>query len=286
MEDLREGLEVGPYTLVKNHSRQSDCEIWKAHHTDGRENIALKFRKQSLMYGELSVVLSLLSEDATVPNALRLSGRSDCANMCGFYKSLTWIAERFYPYNLRNAPQEVIEKHWKTILLDCLLDLQCMYHWMHCDIKSENIVVDEDGHAAVIDFELCRNIYDAVYGNKWYEFVEEHQKYYNCLGAVMNERMGPRLDLEGLGIALGLRMMGYNQTELLCHTDTSEVRDWENLQRYIHPRLHPYMEKLQELEWNTKIPYVFRSQLVSVVMSLDSPRSSPVRSATPVPTPA
>ena len=274
MDDLRKGLEVGPYTLIERHHLQPDCQIWKAHHPNGYL-IALKFRKQSLMMTELAAVFHLLGNDV-LPRALAIPGHTDGANMCGFYKTLAWIAERFCPYTLSTAPAELVEAHWRTILTDCLYDLQCMKLMMHCDIKADNILVDTDGHAALIDFELCRNVYDAIYGEKWVEFVEENQRYYNFLGAIPEQRLGPRFDLEALGIALGMRLMGYNQNKILCHTDTSEIRDWETFQAYIHPNLHPYMEALHTIEWDDLLPRGFLDSLLWK-MSAEPAAEAPVQ---------
>lgn len=266
METLQKGLEIGPYTLLEQHRALSDCQIWKAHHPNGYM-VALKFRKQSIMNIELaSVLLFLGGEEGWIPHALDLPGHRDYANMCGFYKNLTWIAEVYYPYDLHTAPTELVETHWRTILLDCIHDLRSMKSMMHCDIKPENIVVAEDGHAALIDFELCRSIYDAVYGEKWDIFVKENQKYYNFLGAVTEKRLGPRFDLEALGIALGIRLMKYSQHALLCHSDTSTIREWETFKEYIHPHLHPYMEALQELEWEAILPCGFLSHLYRLIV--------------------
>jgi serine/threonine-protein kinase len=67
-------------------------------------------------------------------------------------------------FNARNLKQELRERrehlqyHVRDVILRCALGLQHLHEkgWVHCDVKPDNFLVDDDANVKLIDFSIAK----------------------------------------------------------------------------------------------------------------------------------
>lgn len=269
---LQAGQKVGPWVLVevlKVH--QKNCVLWTARRRgaapDIPADVVLKFKRVTDILDEFNAITRMMAywhNFGKLP-VFDIPGAESPSDYFGTLKDVGWIAMVRYETTLANLSYEEATANFRGILLDCLHQLQMMhetYKLVHMDLKTENILIRKDAatgslQAAIADFGLTDH--KAILATKTYEAYFDRSEY-----AYVISRMGPlsirapirpRMDLEALGIGLGLVMNSLSYDQVFGNVVTSHVEDvelkrkWENLKGFIPSELHAYFEYLQKTPW-------------------------------------
>ena len=148
---------IGPFQLLRLIRAGTTTQVWEAMRSGEKERIALKvlmkdYRKDKYEIGQLKHE-ALVGADLDHPNVIKIFGYHD---------------DQGYPlismqlFNARNLKIEMRERYdfmlpnLSVIIRRCALGLKHMHDkgWIHCDVKPDNFLADEQANVKLIDFSI------------------------------------------------------------------------------------------------------------------------------------
>lgn len=150
---------VGPYRLARLIRTGHSCYVWEAVKEDTKERFALKMLRSD-MAKDRDEIKHLkheweVAKDLHHPNVIRIHDFSTD------YHAPFLVLELFSALNLkqvlREGPEPLAYLAEKIIQQTCHgLHYLHQRGWVHCDIKPDNMLVDDDGNVKVIDFTISQ----------------------------------------------------------------------------------------------------------------------------------
>ncbi|MCA8999336.1 MAG: protein kinase family protein [Planctomycetaceae bacterium] len=153
--NLSEGEVVGNYRMIRKLSRKHEASVWLAEHTSRRGSFFVG--KQSRNAEREAIVLSHLQHSG-IPQFVEVvqtsSGSEILITRYNGEKSVSEYLSEFGVVQRVFAIQKLIKQVYHIV--------QYLHEKavIHCDIKPDNIVVDQFGNAVLIDFEGARSSLD------------------------------------------------------------------------------------------------------------------------------
>jgi serine/threonine protein kinase len=150
---------IGPYQLVRLIRSGQTTQVWEAIREGQEERIALKVLHKE--YAEDKDEIEQLKHEVLVaknlahPNVIRIFG------FHGEYGRPLIAMELFNGRNmklvLRDSP-ELIDQCIGSIIQDCAKGLQHLHEkgWVHCDVKPDNFLLDDQHNVKLIDFSIAQ----------------------------------------------------------------------------------------------------------------------------------
>ena len=148
---------IGPFQLLRLIRAGSTTQVWEALRTGENERIALKvlmetYRKDKYEIGQLKHE-ALVGADLDHPNVIKIFGYHHD-------QGFPLISMQLFPS--RNLKIEMRERNEfmmpniSQIIRSCAKGLQHMHQkgWVHCDVKPDNFLADEQGMVKLIDFSI------------------------------------------------------------------------------------------------------------------------------------
>lgn len=152
---------LGGYQLVKLIRAGTVCQVWEGIKPPHRHRIALKVLRQE--YKDDKREIDQLRNEAECGKSF------DHENVVTIYEfnndhHLAFIAmELFNAYNLKQEIREFPERlvyYYKDIVRQCGSGLAHVHDkgWLHCDIKPDNFLMNDDIKVKVIDFSIAQRL--------------------------------------------------------------------------------------------------------------------------------
>lgn len=159
---------LGPFQLVRLIRSGTTTQVWEAIKQDAsRENrvrLALKVLNQEYRNDKLQI--GRLKHEANVGQDLRDPGHPNVIEVYEFHElySLPFISMELF--NARNLKIELRENpnqvamNLDKIVPQCALGIRHMHQqgWVHCDIKPDNFLADDEGNVKLIDFSIAERL--------------------------------------------------------------------------------------------------------------------------------
>ena len=204
---------IGPFQLLRLIRSGTTTQVWEALRTGEKERVALKvllqdFRKDKEEIGQLK-------HEATIGAEL---DHENVIKIFGYHDELGFPMISMQLFNARNLKIEMRERpefmlpNLSPIIRKCALGLQHLHEkgWVHCDVKPDNFLADEQGNVKLIDFSIAARIKKAgglsslfgrprsVRGTRSYMAPEQ----------IRRKPADPRTDIYGFGCTIFELMSG------------------------------------------------------------------------------
>lgn len=152
---------LGPYQLVRMIRAGQTCQVWEAIKTGTDERAALKVLLREHINKKDQV--EALRHEAEVGKQL------DHPKIIKIYEflqqhTLPFVAmELFLAMNLKQEIRERFDPFLLSIdqtIMSCCEGLAYIHRkgWLHCDIKPDNFLINEEGLVKMIDFSIAQKI--------------------------------------------------------------------------------------------------------------------------------
>lgn len=149
---------IGPYRLIRLIRSGNTTQVWEALKEGEKERVALKVLLQQ--HRKNKVEIEHLRHEANVGKEL---DHPSVIKIFEFYNQhgLPFLAmQLFNAKNLKIAMREIpefVELNLKTIIRRCAEGLQHLHEkgWVHCDVKPDNFLADEQANVKLIDFSIA-----------------------------------------------------------------------------------------------------------------------------------
>lgn len=150
---------VGPYRLARLIRTGHSCYVWEAVKEASKERFALKMLRSDVAKDRDEIKHLKheweVAKDLHHPNVIRVY------DFLTEYHSPFLVLELFSALNLkqvlREGPEPLAYLAEKIIQQSCHgLHYLHQRGWVHCDIKPDNMLVDDDGNVKVIDFTISQ----------------------------------------------------------------------------------------------------------------------------------
>lgn len=148
---------IGPFQLLRLIRAGTTTQVWEAMKSGENERMALKvlmesYRKDRYEVGQLKHE-ALVGADLDHPNVIKIFGYHEDQ---GFpLISMQLFPSRNLKIEMRER-KEFMMPNISQIIRKCALGLQHMHEkgWVHCDVKPDNFLADEQGNVKLIDFSI------------------------------------------------------------------------------------------------------------------------------------
>jgi serine/threonine protein kinase len=148
---------IGPFQLLRLIRAGTTTQVWEAIRSGENERIALKvlmkdYRKDKYEIGQLKHE-ALVGGDLDHPNVIKIFDYHD-------EQSFPLVSMQLFPYkNLKLQMREnkdFMLPILSPIIRQCALGLKEMHDkgWVHCDVKPDNFLANEQGEVKLIDFSI------------------------------------------------------------------------------------------------------------------------------------
>ena len=150
---------LGPYRLSRLIRAGQTSQVWEAHNDKTSERFALKvlkpdLRKDRRELGYLKHEFEV-AKDLNHPNIIKLH------EFCTQYQTPFLVLELYSALNLKQVLREGPEHiaHLTEKIVHQSSHALQYFHtkgWIHCDLKPDNLLVNEEGNVKLIDFTISQ----------------------------------------------------------------------------------------------------------------------------------
>ena len=151
---------LGPFQLVRLIRSGTTTQVWEAFRIENqkREKIALKVLLRDVKDKKTETDYlkheALVGQDLDHPNVIKIY---DFHSEHGLpFLSMQLFNARNLKIEMRERPEEILI-NLPAIIRKCAEGLQHLHSkgWLHCDVKPDNFLADEQGNVRVIDFSIA-----------------------------------------------------------------------------------------------------------------------------------
>jgi serine/threonine protein kinase len=225
---------LGPFQLLRLIRSGTTTQVWEALRTSDRERVALKVLLREVRDNKAEV-------DALV-NEAKVGKSLDHKNVIKIYDfqnehglpfiSMELFNVRNLKIELRERPVEIAAK-LSQIIQQCAEGLQHLHDrgWVHCDVKPDNFLVNEEGVVKLIDFSIAvpakKGGLAGLFGGGRSRTIRGTRSYM-APEQIRRQPLDGRADIYGLGCVIFEMLSGRtpftapNPDELLkCHLSSA-----------------------------------------------------------------
>lgn len=148
---------IGPFQLLRLIRGGSTTQVWEAVRSGEKERIALKVVLQD--YRNDRTEISQLKHEAAIGENM---DHENVIKIFGYHDAQGFPLISMQLFNARNLKIEMRERpefmmpNMSQIIRCCSLGLAHMHEkgWIHCDVKPDNFLADEQANVKLIDFSI------------------------------------------------------------------------------------------------------------------------------------
>ena len=204
---------VGPYQLLRLIRAGNSAQVWEAIRTGEKKRIAIKvltsrFRKDKQEIAQLKLE-ALIGKQLRHENVIEIYDYYD-------ETGIPLIAmELFHAANVKisiRERREALLPIMTPLIRQCVLGLKEMHDkgWVHCDVKPDNFLADDNGVVKLIDFSIGRKIKSGglagLFGGK--PKAIQGTRSYMAPEQIRQKSPDARTDIYGLGCTIFELMSG------------------------------------------------------------------------------
>lgn len=180
------------------------CNVWEAMKDGQKGRVAIKVLLQRHAKNK--------SEIEQLRNEGRVGDVMDHPNVIKIYEFVDrydlafLVMELFNARNLKQAMREDSEnlaRHVPSVVEQCAMSLQHVHEkgWIHCDVKPDNFLVNEEGEVKLIDFSIAQSLKKqkrSLFGKK----TVKGTRSYMAPEQIRGKPMTPATDVYGFGCVM------------------------------------------------------------------------------------
>lgn len=203
---------IGPFRLLRLIRAGSTTQVWEAVRSDDKERIALKVLLQD--YRKDRSEITQLKHEANIGESL---DHENVIKIFGYRDQEGFPLISMQLFNARNLKIEMRERsefmmpNMSRIIRFCALGLKHMHDkgWVHCDVKPDNFLADEQANVKLIDFSIGMKIQKGG----WSSFFGRPKtirgtRSYMAPEQIRRKPADQRTDIYGLGCTIFELMSG------------------------------------------------------------------------------
>ena len=196
---------MGPYRLARLIRAGHSCQVWEAVKDATNERFAIKMLKQDSR-GDREEIGYLkheyeVAKDLNHPNVVRVYDFD--MNQGAAYLVLELCSALNLKQILREGPESVAYLA-ERIIEQSLLGLHYFNEkgWIHCDIKPDNLLVDDDGNVKLIDFTISQKPKRSLLAFFDVKAPVKGTRSYMSPEQIRGELLDPRSDVYSFGCVI------------------------------------------------------------------------------------
>lgn len=193
---------LGSYRLIRLIRAGQICNIWEALKDGDTERVAIKVLLAT--HAQKKEEIEQLRNEGRVglimdhPNVIRIFEFNDTADVAFLVMQL---------FNARNLKQELRENpetlamNIPRVVSQCVDALQYVNDkgWVHCDVKPDNFLVNEQGTIKLIDFSIARPLRQRRGLLGWRDKNIQGTRSYMAPEQIRGKTLDARTDVYGFG---------------------------------------------------------------------------------------
>ncbi len=196
---------IGPFQLVRLIRSGNTTQVWEAAREGEKDRVALKILLQSQKNNKVEI--EQLKHETNVaknfehPNVIKIFDYHDTYGIP--FISMQLFNAKNLKIEMRERP-EFFDKNLSDIITSCAEGLKYVHEqgWLHCDIKPDNYLADEQGTVKLIDFSIAQKIKTgfSLFGNK--PKAIKGTRSYISPEQIRREKLDVRADVYSFGCML------------------------------------------------------------------------------------
>ena len=204
---------IGPFQLLRLIRNGTTTAVWEAKRIDEKERIALKlllsdFRTDRGEIGQLKHE-AMVGSFVNHPNVIKIFGYHEEQNFP--LVSMQLYHARNLKIEIRERP-EVLAENMGIVMRAAAEGLAHLHDvgWIHCDIKPDNYLVDEQANVKLIDFSIAVKAKKKGFlglGSNKNKFIQGTRSYISP-EQIRRQHLDVRADIYGFGCMLFEMMSG------------------------------------------------------------------------------
>ncbi|MGI9515530.1 MAG: serine/threonine protein kinase [Pirellulaceae bacterium] len=202
---------LGSYRLIKLIRGGQACNVWEAVRDGQSERVAIKVLLERHA-GKKEEIEQLRNEG-------RVGAELNHENVIRIFEYVDRYDLPFLVMQLFNARnlKQMIREDYKTLAVSipevieqAALGLDYLHDegWVHCDIKPDNYLVDQQGHVKLIDFSIAQPLKKQKRGGLFGKKTVQGTRSYMAPEQIRGKPMDRRTDVYGFGCVLHEMLAG------------------------------------------------------------------------------
>lgn len=191
---------IGPFQLIRLIRSGTTTQVWEAKEQGERDRVALKILLRDFRDNQEEI--EHLKHEAKVgacvdhPNVIKIF---NFYNLHGFpFISMQLFNAKNLKIEMRERA-EFVSLNMKSIIEKCAEGLQHLHEqgWVHCDVKPDNFLADEQANVKLIDFSIAEKIKKGFFASKPKKI--RGTRSYMAPEQIRRKKVDPRTDVYGFG---------------------------------------------------------------------------------------
>jgi len=201
---------LGPFQLIRLIRSGTTTQVWEARRTGEKERVALKVVLADYQKDKNEIAQMMheaeVGQEVRHPNVIAIFGFHNSHGL-PFLEMQLFHAKNL-KIELRERPQ-FVQINIKQIIQKCAIGLAHMHEkgWVHCDVKPDNFLADEQGNVKLIDFAIALKMKRGIFGGARMKTVQGTRSYMSP-EQIRRKPLDQRSDIYSLGCVIFELMSG------------------------------------------------------------------------------